>query len=263
MLIVERRQRILDVARARGAVSARDLAAAVGASEVTIRRDIRTMADEGLLRRTRGGAMIATALAHDPSSHEKAIQAALEKAAIAEVARDLVGPGDSIILGPGTTTLALARLLTRHRDLTVVTTSLLVPPALAGAPSVEVVLTGGSVRSSIDALVGPAAERSMRTLRAGLVFLSGIGFSAERGLTTTNLLVASTDQALIAAAQRVVVLADHTKIGQEAMFQTVSADRVDILITDSGADPDELRRCRELAIDVRVATAPERLPAIS
>lgn len=256
MLIVERRQRILDTARARGTVSARELARSLGISEVTIRRDLRLMADEGLLRRTRGGAILSQALAHEPSSYEKALEAGDEKAAIAQLAVDLVPDGASIILGPGTTTLALARLLVSHRDLTVVTTSLLVPPVLATAPSVEIVLVGGSVRSSIDAVVGPAAERSLRTLRASLAFLSGTGFSAERGLTTPNLLVSATDQALIEAAQQVVVLADHTKIGRQAMFQTVHAGRIDILITDEAANPEELARLRDIGIDVRIAGRP-------
>lgn len=253
MLIVERRQRILDVARARGTVSARDLADAVGTSEVTIRRDIRTMAAAGQLRRTRGGAMIAQSLAHEASSDEKALDAAAEKAAIAELAATLVRDGDSIILGPGTTTLALARLLVDRRNLTIVTTSLLIPAVFARTPSIEVVLTGGTIRPSIDAVVGPAAERSLRSLRADRAFLSGTGFNAAHGLTTPNLLVAATDQALVEAARQAVVLADGSKIGREAMFHTVAADRVHILITDPGADPDELERLSALGVEVRVA----------
>lgn len=260
MLIVERRQRILDTARARGTVSARELANALGISEVTIRRDLRLMADEGLLRRTRGGAILTQALAHEPSSYEKGLEAGDEKLAIAKLAVELVSDGASIILGPGTTTLAMARLLVGHRDLTVITTSLLVPPVLAASPSIEIVLAGGTVRSSIDAVVGPAAERSLRTLRAGLAFLSGTGFSAERGLTTPNLLVSATDQALIDAAHQVVVLADHTKVGRQAVFQTVPADRVDILITDDAADPGEVARLRDAGIDVRIAAVPRRAP---
>jgi DeoR/GlpR family transcriptional regulator of sugar metabolism len=255
VLIVERRQRILDVTRARGTVSAQDLAADVGISEVTIRRDIKAMADAGQLRRTRGGAMIAPALAHEPSSDEKAMEATAEKASIAVLAAGFVHDGQSLILGPGTSTLALARLLVHRRNLTVVTTSLLVPPVLARTESVEVVLTGGTIRPSIDAVVGPAAERSLRTLRADIAFLSGTGFSAARGLTTPNLLVAATDQALVEAARRVVVLADHTKIGREAMFQTVTADRVHVLITDERADPAELERLQRLGLEIHVAPA--------
>jgi DeoR/GlpR family transcriptional regulator of sugar metabolism len=239
-------------------VSARELAQSLGISEVTIRRDLKLMADEGQLRRTRGGAIIAPALAHEPSSYEKALEAGPEKAAIAALAAEMVEDGGSLILGPGTTTLALARHLVGSRDLTVVTTSLLVPPALASAPSVEVVLVGGTVRPSIDAVVGPNVERSLRTLRAGLAMLSGTGFSAARGLTTPNLLVSATDQALIEAADRVIVLADSSKIGREAMFQTIPANRVDVLVTDDAADPLELERFRELGIDVRVASTRHR-----
>jgi DeoR family fructose operon transcriptional repressor len=119
------------------------------------------------------------------------------------------------------------------------------------------VLTGGTIRPSIDAVVGPAAERSLRTLRADVAFLSGTGFSAARGLTTPNLLVAATDQALVDAARLVVVLADHTKIGREAMFPTVGPDRVHVLITDALADEAELERFRRLGLEVLVA----RLPA--
>jgi DeoR/GlpR family transcriptional regulator of sugar metabolism len=253
VLIVERRQRILDAARSRGTVSARELSASLGISEVTIRRDIRQMAEEGHLRRTRGGAMVAPALAHEPSSHEKALEAGQEKAAIAVVAAGMVANGESIILGPGTTMLALARELVDRRDLTVVTNSLLVPPALGAAPGVELLLVGGTVRPSIDAVLGPATERALRSLRAGIAFVSGSGFSAERGLTTPNLLVAATDQAIVEAAARVVVLADRTKIGREAMFQTIPAQRVDILLTDDGADAEELERLRDVGVEVRVA----------
>lgn len=256
MLIVERRQRILDVARARGTVSASELAAAVGTSAVTIRRDIRAMAAAGQLQRTRGGAMIAPALAHEPSSQEKAQVSAGEKAAIAELARELVHDGDSIILGPGTTTLALARLLVQCHGLTVVTTSLLIPVVFARSSGVEVVLTGGTIRPSIDAVVGPAADRALRAMRADHAFVSGTGLTAARGLTTSNLLVSATDQAIIDAARTVTVLADHTKIGREAMFQTVGAERIPTLITDARADPEELARFRDVGIDVRVAAGP-------
>lgn len=255
---MQRRQRILDLARARGTVSARDLAGAIGVPEVTIRRDLRAMAAEGLLERTRGGATIAPALAHEPSSQEKSMAAPAEKAAIAEVAASLVRDGESVLLGPGTTTLALARLLVHRRNLTVVTTSLLVPPVLVANPSIEVVLTGGTIRVAIDALVGPATEWVLRNLRADYAFLSGAGFTAERGLTTPNLLVATTDQAIVAAAHRVVVLADHTKVGNDAMFQTIPATRADLLVTDREADADEIARLRELGIEVRLAGAEQR-----
>jgi DeoR/GlpR family transcriptional regulator of sugar metabolism len=108
MLAVERRRRIAESIRSRGVVSVTEMAEALGASEITLRRDLRLMAEEGFLVRTHGGAVLPGGLAHEPSYSEKAHQAAAEKAAIARLAASMIRPGDSIVLGPGTTTQALA-----------------------------------------------------------------------------------------------------------------------------------------------------------
>ena len=257
MLAVERRRVIAESLRSRGVVSVADMAAALGTTDITLRRDMRAMAKEGLLVRTHGGAVLPASLGHEPSYSEKAKQAAAEKAAIALLALEMIRPGDSILLGPGTTTLALARLLVDCPELTVVTNSLLVAQALMGSPHVEVILTGGTLRRSIHALVGPATEESVRALRASQAYISGNGFTAERGLSTPSPLVAATDRSLASAAQQVVVLADHTKIGQETMCQTVPAARVHILITDSGADKEQLEQIRQAGVEVRVAVVGE------
>ena len=173
-----------------------DLARDLDTSEVTIRGDLRVLAASGMLRRTRGGALLAGSLAYEPTHAEKAGQFQAEKSAIAELALGLIDPGDSIVLGPGTTTLALARLLPRIGELTVVTNSLLVAEALASAAMIEVVVTGGTMRRSIHALVGPGTDQALRGLRLGSAFMSGNGVDAVRGLTTPNLLVAAVDQAI-------------------------------------------------------------------
>jgi DeoR/GlpR family transcriptional regulator of sugar metabolism len=253
MLAVERRRRIAESIRSRGVVSVTEMAEVLGTSEITLRRDLKAMAEEGLLVRTHGGAVLPEGLAHEPSYSEKANRAAAEKAAIASVAAGLVRPGDSVVLGPGTTTQALARLLVDSPELTVVTNSLLVAQALMPAGRVEVILTGGTLRRAIHALVGPAADESLRTLRASHAFISGNGLTAERGLSTPSPLVAATDRALAAAAQRIVVLADHTKVGLETMCQTVPLERISVLITDAGADPGQLAAIREAGVSVRVA----------
>ncbi len=254
MLAVERRRRIAESIRSRGVVSVTEMAEVLGTSEITLRRDLKAMAEEGLLVRTHGGAVLPEGLAHEPTYSEKANRAAAEKAAIAQLAAHMIRPGDSIVLGPGTTTQALARLLVDFPELTVVTNSLLVAQALMPAGRVEVILTGGTLRRAIHALVGPTTEDSLRTLRASQAFISGNGLTAERGLSTPSPLVAATDRALAAAAQQIVVLADHTKVGHETMCQTVPLERIATLITDSGADPRELDAMREVGVEVLVAT---------
>jgi DeoR/GlpR family transcriptional regulator of sugar metabolism len=255
MLSVERRRLIAESLRSRGVVSVSQMAELLGTTEITVRRDLRAMAKDGQLVRAHGGAVLPAVTGHEPSYSEKARQAGAEKASIARLAVEMIRPGDSILLGPGTTTLALARLLVDFPELTVVTNSLLVAQALMGATRVEVILTGGTLRRSIHALVGPAAEESVRALRASQAFISGNGFTAERGLSTPSPLVAATDRAFASAAKQVVVLADHTKIGQDTMCQTVAAERVHILVTDSAADPAELAAIRLAGVDVRVAGA--------
>lgn len=257
MIPAERRQLITDLVSQYGAMSVAHLAERTGASAVTIRRDLDELADRGLLARRHGGAIAPGFETLEASYAEKSHVAADAKAAIAVSAAALVQPGDSVILGAGSTTEALARELWSISDLTVVTNSLLVAHVLASAPQVSVRLTGGDLRGATFALVGPATVASLAGIRARTVFLSGNGVSAARGLSTPDAAAASVDQALVAAAQRIVVLADHTKIGVDALIQTVSPDRIDVLITDSAAAARALDEISCAGIGVTVA--PQKL----
>lgn len=248
----ERRQVILGLVQANGAVGLKELARAVQTSEVTVRRDLRLLESQGLLDRRHGGAVANGGLNHEPTYHDKAHVFAEQKAAIGRLAATLVGNGDAIVIGAGTTTQALARALARHDDLTVMTNSLLVAQVLARSRGVDVVMTGGSLRGSIYALVGSGAEQSLASLRTRRAFISGNGLSAERGLSTPNLLVAGVDHAIAATAEEVVVLADSTKLGVETMVQTVPAEGIDHLVTDPGAPEDELQRFRDKGVTVHV-----------
>jgi DeoR/GlpR family transcriptional regulator of sugar metabolism len=251
----ERRQRILELVRSNGAVSLRELAEAVRSSEVTVRRDLRALEAEGLLNRHHGGATMPGDLSREPTHSQKAQVASVEKLAIADLAASLVEDGDAIVIGPGTTTQEFARRISRNTELSVVTNSLLVAQALAGSPRIEVVLTGGTLRGSILALVGSAAEQSLAGLRVRRAFISGNGLSAERGLSTPNLQVASVDRALAGAAEEVVVLADSTKIGVDTMVQTVPAHRIGHLVTDDAAPRDVLDELAGKGMRLYVARA--------
>jgi DeoR family fructose operon transcriptional repressor len=288
MLIAERRQRLLEHVRAHGYVSYRDLALALDTSESTVRRDLRSMVADGLLSATRGGVGPASSTGPNaaapepvPADAREAVAGQppaigsnpaagtgsgaapaggdgsdpvwAEREAIAANAARLVVPGSAVLLGPGRTTTALARHLAVLSHLTVVTNSMTVTAALMDATQIDVVVVGGALRRSIGAVVGPITEQTVRGLRGAQVFLSGEGVTVERGLTTPNVFAAATDQALMSAGSQVVVLADHTKIGRETMCQTVPTGRIDVLVTDSRADPGVLRLLRAEGIDVRVS----------
>jgi DeoR/GlpR family transcriptional regulator of sugar metabolism len=259
VLIAERRRRLLEEVSLRGYASFRELADAMGASESTVRRDLRQLIADGLLEATRGGVSSAVdgagtgPVATDPAAGGDPVPA--EREAIAAYAASLVAPGSAVLLGPGRTTHALARHLARVGPLTVVTNSVPVTQALSGAEQVDVVMVGGTLRRSIGALVGPITEQNLAGLRGAQVFLSGDGVTVERGLTTPNVFAAATDQAFAAAGQQVIVLADHTKLGHDTMCQTVPSDRIDVLVTDARSDPAAIRRLTLAGVDVHVAAS--------
>ncbi|WP_254802758.1 DeoR family transcriptional regulator [Kitasatospora sp. SUK 42] len=225
--------------RANGAVSLRELARVVQTSEVTVRRDVRALEAEGLLDRRHGGAVLPGGFSREPGYPQKTHLSAAEKSAIADLAASLVEEGDQVVVGAGTTAQELARRLARVPGLTVVTNSLLVAQALAHANRVEVVMTGGTLRGSNYALVGSGAEQSLQGLRVTKAFISGSGLTAERGLSTANMLSASVDRALVQSAAEVIVLADHTKLGADGMFQTVATETITRLVTDEHATADD------------------------
>ena len=253
----ERREHILELVRANGAMSLRDLAAKVKASEVTVRRDVRALEAEGLIDRRRGGAALPGRVGHEQSYAGKSGQCLAEKAAIAASAARLVRPGDAITMGPGSTAEALARELVQHTELTVVTNALRVAETLASAPGVTVVMPGGSLHGSVRALVGATAENGLADLRVNRAFLSGNGVSADRGLSTPDPAVASVDRALARCAEEIIVLADHTKIGADTMVPTVAPEEIAHLVTDSSADPEVLMTLEEIGALVHMAVVAE------
>jgi DeoR/GlpR family transcriptional regulator of sugar metabolism len=236
MLAPQRQATILDRVRQAGGVKVADLAAEFGVSDMTIRRDLESLAGRGLVAKVHGGATTPRPGSTDePGFAAKSVRQQAEKAAIAARAADLVSPGFAIALSAGTTTAELARCLAGVPELTVVTNSIPVAEVFfrAGRPDQSVVLTGG-VRTRSDALVGPVAVAAIRSLHLDLVFLGVHGMSERAGYTTPNLMEADTDRALVAAGEQLVVLADHTKWGTVGISSIAPLDAAQVLVTDVG-----------------------------
>lgn len=239
-LAQRRHELIVAEVRRRGAVRVSDLAQLLDCSDMTVRRDLDVLDSAGLVTKVHGGA---TTPEHhssfEPGFAAKSVHNTAEKAAIARQAAELVPAGSAIGLTAGTTTFAFAAELESAADLTVVTNSIRVAEALtqSGRSDRTVVLTGG-VRTPSDALVGPVAVGALRSLHLDQVFMGVHGMSARAGFTTPNLLEAETNQAFVAAAERLVVLADHTKWGVAGLASIAALDRADVLVTDDGLDVD-------------------------
>ncbi|HET7397144.1 MAG TPA: DeoR/GlpR family DNA-binding transcription regulator [Intrasporangium sp.] len=236
MLASQRRSVILELVEQAGAVKVSELVDRLGVSDMTIRRDIDRLSGEGLLERVHGGALaVGERSTEEPSFSAKAQLQRPQKQAIARAAAGRVEPGSAIGISAGTTTYELARAVADVPDLTVVTNSVPVAQLLheSRTPGQTVVLTGG-VRTPSDALVGPVAVSSLRSLHVDQLFLGAHGVDDRAGLTTPNLVEAETNRALIASARRVCVLADASKWGRIGLSTFADLQDIDLFVTDEG-----------------------------
>ncbi len=252
MLVGERRRRIVELLTADDRAEVSDLAIRFRVSESTIRRDLQLLSDRGTLERTRGGALPPSRF--EPSFGEKETENRLQKRAIAQAAAELVQAGQTVFLDAGTTTLELARALRFRRDITVASNS--VPIAVELANRLELILTGGSVKESTLALVGPMAERSIEQIHVDIAFIGINGISAAAGLTTPTWEEAATKTRMIRAARYAVVLADSTKLGAVTFAHVAGLDEISLLVTDANASARELETLRSAGLEVLVAEDP-------
>lgn len=239
----ERHLLMLDRFQAKPFLSVGELAAFLGVSPMTVRRDLRRLADDGIVRLEHGGALLMNRHILEGEFGQRERIATAEKGAIARFAATLVHGGDVIGIDGGTTTLALARALRPEGRVTVVTHSLPVIMELATHRNVAVMALGGLLQAHTLAFAGPTVVAMLRGLRLHTLFLSATGFTVEGDMTCVSLYEADTKRALIEAAQRVVLLVDHTKLGRVFLLHVASLDRVREVVTDSGL-PDEA--CRTL-----------------
>ena len=223
--------------RERGSVRVSELTTMLGVSDMTIRRDLDVLAGGGLVEKVHGGAtsVSETRASDEPGFEAKSHRQPEEKQAIAAAAAALVRPGTAIGITAGTTTWQFAHELADIPDLIVVTNSLPVAEVLhsQGRPDLSVVITGGT-RTPSNALVGPVACAALRTLHLDQVFMGVHGMSERGGYTTPNLQEAETNRVFAASAQRLVVLADHTKWGIVGLSTIVELHQAHVIITDGG-----------------------------
>ncbi|PWD50356.1 DeoR family transcriptional regulator [Serinibacter arcticus] len=259
LLADQRRSAIRDEVVRTGAARVTDLVAMLGVSEMTVRRDITALAEQGLVTRVHGGAVAPEGSAAEPAFTEKALRAGAQKTAIADAVAALVTPGTSLGLTAGTTTAAVASALTRLPHLSSLSVLTNSPPAaeilFAHPQRPAVVVTGGEPTPSA-ALVGPVAASVVTTFHLDLLVLGVSGMDPDAGLTSPTLAEAETLEAFLRAARRVVVAADSSKWGTAALRTIARWDVVDVLVTDDGLPPEALEHLRDV-VDVVLATTPE------
>ncbi|MCL6633269.1 MAG: DeoR/GlpR family DNA-binding transcription regulator [Alicyclobacillus herbarius] len=252
MFADERKLWILSQLQLQQSVSVAELAKALNTSESTIRRDLQDLEEQGRLKRTHGGAVSMEVAAFEPSIQEKSVQHQAEKYAIAEAAQMFIKTGDTVILDAGSTTLQIARQFTGS-GVTFITNSLAIADELGGRADTQVILLGGELRPTTGALVGPFCQQMLARLHADTLFLGTNGIHARQGVTTPNVAEAAAKAAMIQAARRVILVADHTKFGQISLVQVAGLDEIDTLITDIDAEGELRQALDEHSVEIVVA----------
>jgi DeoR family transcriptional regulator, fructose operon transcriptional repressor len=246
MYAEERQEEILRLARGQGRVDVTALADGFQVTAETIRRDLTVLERAGVLRRVHGGAIPVERIGFEPALAARDSVLITEKERIAKAALAELPDEGAVILDAGSTTARLAQALPTDRELSVVVNSPVLATVLGTRANLTVLLLGGRVRGKTLATVDDWALRPLADMYVDVAFMGTNGCSVERGLTTPDPAEATVKRAMIAAARRVVLLADHTKIGNDYLARFGTVGDLDVLITDTGLDA-------ELAGDVEAA----------
>lgn len=249
----QRQRQIAALAREHGRVEVSHLAELLDVTTETIRRDLTRLERLGELRRVHGGAIPLDRLGFEPGIDTRAATMTAEKERIAKAAVQEVPEAGTILLDAGTTTLQLATALPTDRELTVVTNALDIARLLSARDNITLLMVGGRIRGRTLAAVDAWAAAMLRELYVDVAFMAANGISVERGLTTPDSTEAEAKRLMIAAARRTVLLADHTKVGNDTLVRFADLDRVDTLITDTGLDAGLLDELEQAGL--RVVTA--------
>jgi DeoR/GlpR family transcriptional regulator of sugar metabolism len=249
----DRQLQILQLLERQQRISVAELCDTFEVSQATARRDLESLAGKGKLQRVHGGAIVLTQAPPEQPILQRQNEQADEKIRIGQAAAALVQAGDTVFLGSGTTVLEAARALRARRGLTVLTNSLPVVNALAGAEGITVICLGGMLRESELSFIGHITEQALAEVRADKVFLGTRAISLEFGLTHEYLPETMTDRAILKAGKEIIVLADHTKFGRAAAVRLAPLESIHTIVTDKQAPQELLESVGQRGLRVVVA----------
>jgi DeoR/GlpR family transcriptional regulator of sugar metabolism len=254
----ERMRGVLRLLETRDSVHVTELSKLFSVSEVTIRSDLSELARRGLVARVRGGVR-ALQRGHSELGFDLRLRLEAErKQAIAQAAAAMVEDGEAVALDSSTTAYYLALELRSKKELVVVTNGLLIAAALADAPGVNVLVTGGLLRLQAMSLVGELGSDVLRSTTINKGFLGARGLSLHRGLMDLNPEEVRIKHEMADACERVIGIFDCTKWHKTALLSFVPADRVNAIVTDSSAPTDEVAAWRAHGVEVITVDAPAK-----
>jgi DeoR/GlpR family transcriptional regulator of sugar metabolism len=251
MLVEERRKQVLNHVEERGFISLADLALEMQVSESTIRRDLLYWEMQGSIKRVHGGAMFTGNGSALPALDSRLNRQVVEKRRVAREAARRIHDGDSVLLDGGTTTLELARLLV-GRPLQIITNSLPIANLFANSTETNLVFLGGYVFPKTGVVLGPFTTRILEEVHVHQTILS-VGGITPKGLFNSNLLLVETERQMMRCADRVMVIADHSKVGRQNLAFLCELSAIDTLIVDPGLELEHRNWLAEAGVDVVIA----------
>ncbi|MCL5987204.1 MAG: DeoR/GlpR family DNA-binding transcription regulator [Actinobacteria bacterium] len=250
----ERRDKIAEIINIKGFARIDDLKEMFGVSEMTIYRDLQELENDGLLRKTIGGAIksIDFFVGGESSFAQRLKTNWEEKRAIARKAIQMIENGDSIIIDAGSTPYALAMEISKSnlKELTAITNSVIGQLELSKNRDVKVISTGGMMRYNALSLVGSSAEKFIEKISVDRLFLSAKAITNDGRLMDPDIDESRVKELYIKSAKEVVLLADHSKFGKDALYNFASSSDVDVLITDAGTENESLNAFKEGGVQV-------------
>lgn len=252
MLGSERRAEIIGLLEEKKFVKVSDLSQTFNVSKATIRRDLGKLAQQGLLRKTYGGAVVKEGSRSWGTLEADSDPFLEEKRRIGGAAAELIEDGDTISLQAGSTTLQVARCLTGRNSLTVLTNDIDIAHELSKSPGIRMNLSGGILREGTRILVGPLAEQSISQFHVDKAILGVSAISLTQGLTNVDLLDAQIKTAMMKGADELIVVADHSKLGQVHFAKVAPITAIDKLVMDDGISPEDIEAFEAQGVEVIV-----------
>ncbi|MBR5726699.1 MAG: DeoR/GlpR transcriptional regulator [Muribaculaceae bacterium] len=249
----QRHEMIMEQLIKHGSVQVADLVMMLNVSAVTVRKDLTELEKSDKLYRSHGKAVLVNPYINNRSVNEKEKLATDEKHAIGREAARLITRNDSICIASGTTVHALARNIVPIHKLTVVSASLPVSNILSAHENIDIIQLGGMLRHSSLSVVGEYSARILEHCSFSKLYMGVDGIDLDFGITTTEMREATLNQKMMAAAQKTIVLADSSKFGRRGFAKIADMDAVDLIVTDSGISPKNVKRIEDLGIELIIA----------
>jgi len=249
----DRLERVSSLVHASGRVRVGELAAQLQVSEMTIRRDLEELEEQGLVTRVHGGAVSNLSRSFEPGFSARARLNADAKKRIGAAAAALIRDGENVVIDAGTTTVHVAAALRPDLRIRAMALSLRIADVLADMPNVSLMLPGGSVRPHERSFIGPMTIRTFEQLAFDTLVLTSGGIDVVAGVTEYEYDDAETKRAALASAKRTILVADASKLGAVAFVRLCPAEEIDIVVTDAAALPEHVEALRQVGVEVILA----------